>query len=117
MDNLVTAGLYGKALGVHPAAVLIAAIVAANLLGVIGLLRAAPVLATLTLFGRYAARKMFDLDPWPEGGQEDAEVPSIPGSQALRRLLERLRARRRRADGDQQSEPQDEDEPQQAPPP
>jgi predicted PurR-regulated permease PerM len=66
IDNLITPRLYGQALGVHPAAALVAAIVAANLLGLIGLLLAAPVLATLLLFGRYAARKMFDLDPWPE---------------------------------------------------
>jgi predicted PurR-regulated permease PerM len=66
IDNLVTPRLYGQALGVHPAAVLVAAIIAANLLGLIGLLLAAPVLATMTLFGRYATRKLFDLDPWPE---------------------------------------------------
>jgi len=63
-DNLITPRLYGQALGVHPAAVLVAAIVAANLLGFIGLLLAAPVLATLRLFGRYTIRKMLDLDPW-----------------------------------------------------
>ena len=66
LDNVIAPRLYGQTLGVHPAAVLVAAIVAANLLGLIGLLLAAPVLATFLLFGRYALRKMFDQDPWPE---------------------------------------------------
>jgi hypothetical protein len=34
--------------------------------GIVGLLLAAPLIATLRLFGRYVYRKMFDLDPWPE---------------------------------------------------
>ena len=64
---------------------MIAAIVAANLLGLIGLLFAAPVMATLLLFGRYAIRKMVDLDPWPN--EEESEAPlAFPGIQYLRRL-------------------------------
>jgi predicted PurR-regulated permease PerM len=65
-DNLISPRLLGEALGVNPAGVLIAAIIAANLIGIIGLVLAAPVLATLRLLSRYVARKMFDLDPWPE---------------------------------------------------
>jgi predicted PurR-regulated permease PerM len=65
-DNLVTPRFLGDTLGVHPAAVLVGAIIATNLIGIIGLLLAAPVLATLQLFGRYAVRKIFDLEPWPE---------------------------------------------------
>jgi len=85
IDNIVTPRLYGQALGVHPAAVLIAAIVAANLLGLIGLLFAAPVMATLLLFGRYAVRKMVDLDPWPD--EEELDEPmSFPGVKYLRRF-------------------------------
>ncbi|MEA3349077.1 MAG: AI-2E family transporter [Chloroflexota bacterium] len=65
-DNMVSPRLLGRSLGVHPAGVLIAAIVAATLLGLVGVVLAAPVLATLTLLGRYITRKMLDLDPWPE---------------------------------------------------
>lgn len=90
-DNLITPRLYGSALGVHPAAVLVAAIIAANLLGLIGLLLAAPVLATLTLFTRYAIRKMLDLNPWPE--PELTEEKPFPGVFALRRAAGWLRAR------------------------
>ncbi len=64
-DNLVSPLLMGQSLGVHPAAVLIAAIVAANLIGIVGLVMAAPVLASLSLIGQYIGRKMFDQDPWP----------------------------------------------------
>jgi predicted PurR-regulated permease PerM len=65
-DNLISPRILGQRLGVHPAAVLIAAIVATDLIGIIGLVLAAPVLATVTLLGRYIARKMLDLDPWVE---------------------------------------------------
>jgi predicted PurR-regulated permease PerM len=65
-DNLITPRFLGAALGVHPAAVLVAALIATNLIGFIGLVLAAPVLATIQLIGRYTVRKMFDLDPWPE---------------------------------------------------
>jgi predicted PurR-regulated permease PerM len=65
-DNLVSPRIFGDTLGVHPAAVLVAALIAANLIGIIGLVLAAPVLATINLVGRYILRKMFDLDPWPE---------------------------------------------------
>ncbi len=63
-DNLVSPRIMGKSLGVHPAAVLVVAIIAANLIGIIGLVLAAPVLASVTLVGRYAIRKMLDRDPW-----------------------------------------------------
>lgn len=64
-DGYITPRIMGQALGVHPAGVLIAALVAANLIGLIGLVLAAPALATATLLGRYIGRKMLDLDPWP----------------------------------------------------
>jgi predicted PurR-regulated permease PerM len=64
-DSYITPRMMGQALGVHPAGVLIAALVAANLIGFLGLVLAAPALATVTLLGRYISRKMLDLDPWP----------------------------------------------------
>lgn len=69
-DNFVQPRFFGDVLGVHPAALLVVAIVAANLLGLVGLVLAAPVLATLQLIGKYIFRKMFDLDPWPEPEEE-----------------------------------------------
>ncbi|KAF0106054.1 MAG: hypothetical protein FD146_2837 [Anaerolineaceae bacterium] len=63
--SLVTPRIMAQALKVHPAFVLIAAIIAASLLGVVGVILAAPLLATLQLFGAYIFRKMMDKDPWP----------------------------------------------------
>jgi len=65
-DQLISPRIFGDTLGVHPAAILVAAIIAANLIGLVGLVLASPVLATLNLVGRYILRKMLDLDPWPE---------------------------------------------------
>lgn len=73
-DNLVSPRILGDTLGLHPAAVLVAAIIAANLLGLVGVVLAAPVLASLMLVGRYTIRKMFDIDPWPEPELEPAPV-------------------------------------------
>jgi predicted PurR-regulated permease PerM len=67
-DNLVTPRLLGRTLDLHPAAILVAALIAFNLIGIVGLILAAPVLATVKLIGRYTVRKMFDLDPWLETG-------------------------------------------------
>lgn len=83
-DNIIVPKLMGQTLGVHPAGVLIAALVAARLLGIIGLVLAAPVLATINLLGRYIIRKMFDLEPWPEPEIHD-EPLEMPISRALKR--------------------------------
>lgn len=69
-DNLVSPRIMGRSLGVHPAAVLIVAIIAANLIGLIGLILAAPVLASATLIVRYIVRKMLDRDPWADYKEE-----------------------------------------------
>src|SRR5262245_12484411 len=72
-----------RALKVHPAAILIAALIAANLLGLLGVVIAAPFLASVTLLGKYTMRKLFDLDPWP-----DTDVAPIPplGAEWLKRI-------------------------------
>lgn len=82
-DNLVSPRIIGQALRVHPAAVLVAALIAANLVGLLGVVLAAPMLATVLLFWRYTLRKMLDLDPWPPG---DAVPPPPPGAQMLARI-------------------------------
>jgi predicted PurR-regulated permease PerM len=64
MDNFVSPRLMANALRVHPAAVMVSALIALNLLGVIGVILAAPVLATVKLFFDYIFAKMFDRDPW-----------------------------------------------------
>jgi predicted PurR-regulated permease PerM len=98
-DNLVSPRILGETLGVHPAAVLVAAIIAANLLGLVGVVLAAPVLASLTLVGRYTLRKMLDVDPWPEPELKLAPVvyPWVKWGTSIQNLISRLKDRFQRA--------------------
>ena len=82
-DNVISPRIIGEALRVHPAAVLVAAIVAANLLGFLGVIVAAPMLATVLLIWRYMLRKMLDLDPWPA---TDSLPPPPPGASTLAKI-------------------------------
>ena len=104
-DNLISPRVYSSVLNVHPAAVLITAIIAANLLGFIGLLLAAPGLATLSLFAGYAIRKMLDLGPWPE--DEKLEQSGIFTISTLRRWIARLQRylNKKRTDSSQEITP------------
>jgi len=65
-DNYISPRFFGRALDIHPAAVLVAALLMASLLGLVGIFLAAPVVATLKLVGLYVFWKMMDLDPWPD---------------------------------------------------
>jgi hypothetical protein len=65
--------------------------VAASLLGFVGLLLAAPVLASLQLFATYAVRKMLDLDPWPHP-ERAQRVIEVPLARPLQRLVARVRS-------------------------
>jgi predicted PurR-regulated permease PerM len=95
-DNLVSPRILGGALGVNPAAVLIAAIVMTNLIGIIGLLLAAPVLATLKLLGQYTIRKMLDLEPWPEKAPVEKVKVFTPRARLWRRIQAWFRAIKQR---------------------
>ena len=89
-DNIVMPRIMASALKVHPAAVLVAAIVGLDLLGILGVIIAAPMLATFQLAGRYFTRKLFDLDPW-EGLEEMPPQPSI--REQARKWLEAIRTK------------------------
>jgi predicted PurR-regulated permease PerM len=67
-DQVLMPKVMGNSLKVHPAAILISALVGSQLLGVLGVILAAPAFATLKLILRYSSRKLFDQDPW-EGMQ------------------------------------------------
>jgi predicted PurR-regulated permease PerM len=89
-DSIISPRILSQALRVHPAGVLVAAIISANLLGLIGVVIAAPMLATVMLVWRYTLRKMLDLDPWPE---VEAPPPPPPTSRLqvrLRRLWRKV---------------------------
>ena len=80
---------------VHPAFVLIAAIIAANLIGIMGIIIAAPLLASLQVLGRYAMRKLQDKDPWPP--EDDAACAASRMPKWLRRIRRWWRKRRSKA--------------------
>ncbi len=65
-NNFLVPRILGGSLNLHPVVILVGAVVAADLAGIIGLLLSAPVLATLLMLGRFVYRKMVDLDPWPD---------------------------------------------------
>jgi len=65
-DNLLVPKVMSEKLKVHPALVLVGALIAVNLLGIVGIILAAPVMATLKLIFGYILNKLADQDPWEE---------------------------------------------------
>lgn len=84
LDGFITPRIMAQALSVHPAAVLVSALVFADLMGVLGIIIAAPMLATAVLFGRYTMRKMLDRDPWSESEVE--RQPLITRERVMARI-------------------------------
>lgn len=90
-DGVVTPRIMGTSLGVHPAAVLVSAIIAAQMIGIVGLLLAAPVLATLQLIARYTGRKMLDQDPWPDPEPGEVDI-DFPLEESLRKVWDKIKS-------------------------
>lgn len=66
IENIVLVPrILGHHLNLHPVAVLVAVIAGASLAGVLGILLASPVLATLRDIGRYVMARMLDREPFP----------------------------------------------------
>ena len=82
-NNLIVPRIMGRSLNLHPVLVLIAVVVGGSLGGVLGILLAAPTLATIRVIGRYIFYRIYDLDPFAET-DESAEASATPG------LLERM---------------------------
>lgn len=99
-DNIVSPRIMADALRVHPAAVLVAAIISASLLGVLGVVIAAPMLATLQLFGQYTVRKMFDLNPWPPHEPRPLSPPRTNPLVRLAAWWKSIRRKFRKSKGD-----------------
>jgi predicted PurR-regulated permease PerM len=74
LDNMVSPRIFSNALRIHPAALMVAALIGLNFMGFIGVVLAGPVFATFKLGTDYATRKMLDLDPW--GGLVKPPLPS-----------------------------------------
>lgn len=84
--NVLLPRVMGRSLDLHPLAVLVAVIAGGSLAGILGMLLAAPTLATLRVLLEYLYRRLTDQDPFPEKQQPE---PSRPG--LARRLWYRLR--------------------------
>ena len=101
IDSFIAPRIMARTLKVHPAAVLVAALIAANLLGILGVVIAAPFLATFTLLGRYTMRKMLDMDPLPEA----EEKPSPPlGAEWIARIKSYINERKQNKQPTKQGE-------------
>jgi predicted PurR-regulated permease PerM len=76
LDNLLVPKVMSENLKVHPALVLVGALVAVDLLGLVGIILAAPVMATLKLFLDYIFHKLADENPWKDiDNREEEEQP------------------------------------------
>ena len=92
--NLLLPRVMGSTLNLHPLVVLIGIIVGGSLAGILGMLLAAPVLATLRVVGRYVFYRLYDRDPFDEP-EKDVEPPKPTllkraSEVALSRLQERM---------------------------
>jgi predicted PurR-regulated permease PerM len=78
-NNYLVPRIIGRSLNLHPLVVIIGAIAGGIFAGVLGILLAAPTLATLRVLAHYVYCKMLDLEPFP---QESAEEHASDGAQA-----------------------------------
>jgi predicted PurR-regulated permease PerM len=72
-NNFLVPRIVGDALDLHPIVVMVVVIMGASLAGILGAVLAAPVAASIKLFGTYTWRKVLDLPPFP-----DPEPPPKP---------------------------------------
>lgn len=83
--------IMGQSLNLHPIVVLLAIVAGGSLAGILGVLVAAPMVATLRVLGTYIYRRLTDQDPFPE---TEAKKPRAwLGKRLLNRLRRRLWAR------------------------
>lgn len=91
LDHVLTPKLMGDTLEVHPAAIMISALIGGQIFGLLGIILAAPTFATLKLLFGYATKKLFDQDPWE--GMSYYRKPKEPALLvALRKLDKKIRA-------------------------
>jgi delta 1-pyrroline-5-carboxylate dehydrogenase len=66
IDNFLKTKILAENLRVHPAVILVGALIGVQLFGFIGIVIAAPIMASLQLFLHYLVRKLSDQDPWKD---------------------------------------------------
>jgi predicted PurR-regulated permease PerM len=80
-SNFLIPRVMGDRLKLHPAVLVVGALVGFTLLGLPGLLLSGPIIATARLFGKYGYAKIFDLPPWPSRGETDSPGGEKPSAQ------------------------------------
>jgi predicted PurR-regulated permease PerM len=75
-NNLIVPRIMGRSLNLHPVLVLVGVVVGGSLGGVLGILLAAPTLATLKIIGRYIFYRIYDLDPFA-AAENDEPPPKL----------------------------------------
>jgi predicted PurR-regulated permease PerM len=99
-NNLLVPRILGHTLDLHPLAVLIAVLAGGQLAGILGILLAAPTLATFRVLGRYILYRLYDRDPFAEPivqdkgektpRQEPTTIKKV-GETAFERLQEKVK--------------------------
>jgi predicted PurR-regulated permease PerM len=90
-NNLFVPRILGRTLNVHPLVVMIGIIAGGQLAGILGVLLAAPTLATFRVLARYILRRLYDRDPFAEPATREEERarprPSIGGPHTVLRKV------------------------------
>ncbi|MDF1520367.1 MAG: AI-2E family transporter [Brevefilum sp.] len=76
IDNILRTKVMAENLRVHPALILMGALIGVQIFGFIGIIIAAPIMASLKLFLHYVIRKLSDRDPWKD--LDLREAPETP---------------------------------------
>ena len=75
--NVLLPRILGHSLNLHPLIVLVAVIAGGSLAGILGVMLAAPTVATLRVLMEYIYCRLTDRDPFPEAGQRPADRPGL----------------------------------------
>jgi predicted PurR-regulated permease PerM len=73
-NNFLVPRILGQSLNLHPLVVLTAALIGAELGGILGILLAAPIIATLRVIAEYVYARLLDLPPFPEETVQEPET-------------------------------------------
>ncbi|MDY6847443.1 MAG: AI-2E family transporter [Chloroflexota bacterium] len=75
IDNILKTKVMADNLRVHPALVLMGALIGVQIIGIIGIIIAAPIMASLKLFLHYIIKKLTDQPPWEDLDVREAQEP------------------------------------------
>ena len=96
-NNLFVPRILGRNLNVHPLAVMIGILAGGQLAGILGILLAAPTLASFKVLGSYILNRLYDRDPFPDTRRErerpEEQKPSMVkqvGAAALEHLQKKV---------------------------